>query len=195
MENYLPKILAFAGSTRTESFNKKTVKVAAEAAKKAGAEVTYIDLHDYQMPLYDGDLEISEGLPENAKKLKKLFLENDGILISCPEYNSSIPGVLKNTIDWISRQENKEEPPLVCFKGKIFCLMSASPGGFGGVRSLMQMKSILSYMGGLVLSENASISKAHDAFNSDGTFKEERNQHNIENLGNTIVSFLKKLNH
>src|SRR5919198_2770214 len=99
-----PKILAFAGSTRTESFNKKLVRVAVAGARAAGAEVTLIDLRDFPMPLYDGDLEAKEGLPANARKVKDLFLAHQGLLLSCPEYNSSITGVLKNTIDWVSRQ-------------------------------------------------------------------------------------------
>lgn len=86
---YTPKILAFAGSTRKDSFNKKLVKVAAEGARAAGAQVTYLDLRDIPMPLYDGDLEAESGLPENAKKLKAMMIEHDGFLISAPEYNSS----------------------------------------------------------------------------------------------------------
>ena len=99
---YTPKILAFAGSTRKESFNKKLVKIAADAARAAGAQVTYLDLRDIPMPLYDGDLEAEQGIPENAKKFKAMLLAHDGFLISAPEYNSSISGVLKNAIDWAS---------------------------------------------------------------------------------------------
>src|SRR5262249_29719722 len=98
-----PRILAFAGSTRRDSFNKKLAGIAADGARAAGAEVTFIDLRDYPLPLYDGDLEAEKGLPEQAQRLKKLFLDHDGLLISSPEYNSSISGVLKNTIDWVSR--------------------------------------------------------------------------------------------
>jgi NAD(P)H-dependent FMN reductase len=123
---YTPKILAFAGSTRIESFNKKLVKIAVEAARAAGAQVTYVDLRDIPMPLYDGDLETSQGLPENAKKFKAMVAGHDGLLISAPEYNSSITGVLKNTIDWASR------PPDNPFSGKAASLMSASPGALGG---------------------------------------------------------------
>ena len=123
----MPKILAFAGSTRTESFNKKLIKIGVEGARTAGAEVTLIDLRDFPMPLYDGDLEAASGIPEHGKRLKKLFVEHDGLLISSPEYNSSIPGVLKNAIDWVSRPE-PNEPPLVAFGGKVAALMSASPG-------------------------------------------------------------------
>ena len=97
------KILAFAGSTRTESFNKKLARFAAVSAKNAGAEVTVMDLRDYPLPLYDEDLEDSDGPPENATTLYELFKANDALLISSPEYNSSISGVLKNTIDWTSR--------------------------------------------------------------------------------------------
>ncbi|GKS67888.1 hypothetical protein YTPLAS73_14350 [Nitrosarchaeum sp.] len=114
----IPKILAFAGSTRTESFNKKLVKIAAAGAKEAGADVTVIDLRDYPMPLYDEDLEKKDGLPSSTRKLKELMLSNHGFLISSPEYNSSISGVLKNTIDWTSRQGD-DESPMSCFKDKV----------------------------------------------------------------------------
>ncbi|MCE9518722.1 MAG: NAD(P)H-dependent oxidoreductase, partial [Verrucomicrobia bacterium] len=129
-----PKILAFAGSTRAGSFNKKLIRIAADAARAAGAEVTLIDLRDYPLPLFDGDLEDENGLPENAKKLKALMRESDGFLISSPEYNSSITAVLKNAIDWASRQETDDEPSLVAFRGKAAVLMSASPGALGGLR-------------------------------------------------------------
>src|SRR4028119_1430947 len=98
-----PKILAFSGSTRTGSLNKQLVKIAANAARNAGAEVTYIDLRDFPLPLYDEDLEAAEGMPENARKLKQIMLEHQGLLIASPEYNSSLSGVLKNMIDWVSR--------------------------------------------------------------------------------------------
>ena len=129
---YKPKILAFAGSTRTESFNKKLIKIAVGGARKAGAEVTLVDLADFPLPLYDGDLEAKEGLPKLAKDFKKLMLEHDGLLISSPEYNSSISGVLKNTIDWVSRPEKGETVDLPAFRGKIVGLMSASPGDWEG---------------------------------------------------------------
>ena len=102
-----PKILAFAGSLRKDSFNKQLVKVAAEGARSTGVEVTLIDLKDFPLPVYDGDLEAAQGLPENVKKLKNLFLEYQGLLIALPEYNSSIPGGFKNMIDWISRTASK----------------------------------------------------------------------------------------
>src|SRR5260221_4793582 len=117
-----PRILAFAGSTRTESFNKKLVKIAAEGARAAGAEVTMLDLRDLALPLYDGDLEAKEGLPEGAKKLKRLMLDADAFLISAAEYNSSITGVLKNAIDWASRPV-PGEAPLACFTDHVAGLL------------------------------------------------------------------------
>ncbi len=125
------KILAFAGSARKDSFNKKLVKIAAQGARTAGAEVTYLDFRNLPLPLYDEDLEEAEGLPENALKLKALMKAHQGFLMACPEYNSSITPLLKNAIDWASRPESGE-PPLACFKKKVAVLMSASPGGLGG---------------------------------------------------------------
>ena len=187
-----PKILAFAGSTRVDSFNKKLVKIAAEGARTAGADVTVIDLRDFPMPLYDGDLEAKDGIPLNAIKLKKLFLENQGLLISAPEYNSSISGVLKNTIDWISRPV-PGEGDLACFDKKVAALVSASPGGLGGIRGLVHVRSILSNIRVLVLPNQISIPSAHEAFNADGTLKDSKRQASVEKLGAELAKILTQL--
>src|SRR4051812_15650015 len=102
---YTPRILAFAGSTRSDSLNKKLVRIAADGARAAGAEVTLVDLRELPMPIYDGDLEAAESLPENAMKLRTLMMSHQGLLISSPEYNSSFSAVLKNAIDWVSRPQ------------------------------------------------------------------------------------------
>lgn len=188
------KILAFAGSLRTDSWNKKLVKLAAAAAQKAGAEVTLVNLKDYPMPIYDGDIETANGLPDNAKKFKKLMIESDGFLISAPEYNSSITGVLKNTLDWASRVETKEEPPLVAFKGKVVALMSASPGALGGLRGLVTVRSILGNIGVIVLPDQVAVGKAPEAFNPDGTLKDAKLQNSISKLGENLVAVAAKLN-
>src|SRR5690348_4723633 len=138
----MPRILAFAGSTSRDSFNKRLVPIAAKGARDAGAEVTLIDLKDFPLPLFDQDLEAEQGMPDNGTKLKKLFIDHDGLLIASPEYNSSITGVLKNAIDWVSRPA-PGEPPLVAFTGKVSVLMSASPGALGGLRGLVHVRSIL----------------------------------------------------
>jgi len=188
-----PKILAFAGSTRTGSFNKKLIKIAAAGAKEAGADVTLIDLRDFPMPLYDEDLEKQEGLPSSACKLKDLMQAHQGLLISAPEYNSSISGVLKNTIDWISRQR-ESEIPLASFKGKVSGLMSASPGGLGGLRGLVHVRAILENMGVLVIPNQMAISKANEAFNLDGTMKDEKQEEKIKKIGSEVTNLLIKMN-
>ena len=179
---YIAKILAFAGSTRAGSFNKKLVSIAASGARAAGAKVTYLDLRDLPMPLYDGDLEIQQGLSDNVKKFRALLIEHDGLLISAPEYNSGISGVLKNAIDWASRPL-PGEAPLACFVGKIAVIMSASPGVLGGLRGLVQVRSILSNIRVLVLPDQIAIPKADEAFNADGTLKDAKQQAAIEALG------------
>jgi len=191
--NTSPKILAFAGSTRTESFNKKLVKIAATGARNAGAEVTLIDLRDFPLPLYDGDLEDREGLPANAKKLKQLFLAHDGLLLSCPEYNSGITAVLKNTIDWVSRSESDDEKPLACFAGKVAALMSASPGALGGLRGLVQVRAILGNIKVLALPEQIAVGDAYEAFNADGSLKDAKKQAAVEKLGATLAGTIAKL--
>jgi NAD(P)H-dependent FMN reductase len=191
--SYTPKILAFAGSTRTDSFNKKLVKIAAVGAKGAGAQVTFVDLRDIPMPLYDGDLEVHQGLPDNAKAFKDLLRTHDGFLISAPEYNSGISGVLKNAIDWASRPV-PGEAPLVCFTGKVVALMSASPGQLGGLRGLVQVRTILSNLQVLVLPEQMAISNAHEAFQVDGRLKDSKKQVAIEVLGSSLALILIKLN-
>ena len=188
-----PKILAFAGSTRTGSFNKKLIHLAAEAARSAGAEVTLIDLRDYPLPLFDEDLEAAEGLPENAKKLKALMREHQGFMISSPEYNSSISGVLKNSIDWASRAETDDEPPLVAFRGKTAALMSASPGALGGLRGLVTLRSVLGNIGIIVLPDQVAIPKAYEAFDDTGKLKEERSAGQVDGVAKGLVAFLKKL--
>ncbi|MCA9828638.1 MAG: NAD(P)H-dependent oxidoreductase [Nitrosopumilus sp.] len=189
----ISKILAFAGSTRTDSFNKKLVKVAADGAKEAGADVTIIDLRDYQMPLYDEDLEKREGLPSSTRKLKDLMSDHHGFLISSPEYNSSISGVLKNTIDWTSRQGD-DELPRSCFKGKVAGILSASPGGLGGLRGLVHVRAILENMGVMVIPDQVAISKANEAFNLDGSMKEQRQEQQVKKIGSNLAQILLKLN-
>jgi len=187
-----PKILAFAGSTRTDSYNKTLVKVAAAGARPAGAEVTFLDLRDLPMPLYDGDLEAAEGIPANALKFKEIMVAHQGLLIASPEYNSSISGVLKNAIDWASRS-TPGEPSLAAFTDKVAAIMSASPGALGGLRGLVHVRSILSNIRVLVIPDQIAIVKAHEAFNPDGSLKDSQQQASVENLGAKVAQMLIKL--
>jgi chromate reductase, NAD(P)H dehydrogenase (quinone) len=187
----VPRILAFAGSLRKDSYNKKLVQIAAVGARAAGADVTYLDLKDYLLPIYDGDIEAATGLPEAAVRLKQMFIEHDGFLISAPEYNSSITAALKNVIDWVSRPQ-PNEPSLVAYTGKVATLMSASPGALGGLRGLVHLRSILGNINVIVLPEQIAVTKAHEAFNADGSLKDAKMQASIEGLGNRLARFLAK---
>lgn len=186
------KILAFAGSLRSGSWNKKLARIAAAGARAAGAEVTEIDLRDLPMPLYDGDMEREQGLPPNAKVFKRLLIEHQGMLISSPEYNSAVSGVLKNAIDWASRAE-PNEPPLAAFKGKVAGLMAASPGNLGGVRGLAALRSILGNIGVIVIPTQMGIARANDAFDERGELKDERQQQAIESIATETVTFVARL--
>ena len=190
--SHAPRILAFAGSTRTESHNKKLVRLGAELARAHGADVTLIDLRDFPMPLYDGELESAEGLPESAKQLKELMKAHSGFLISSPEYNSSISGVLKNAIDWASR-EGEGETPLMCFKGKVAAIVSASPGKLGGLRGLVTVRSILANIGVIVLPESLSVGFAHEAFAADGTLKDAQQHKALDRAAARLVEVTARL--
>ena len=187
-----PRILAFAGSTRKDSWNKKLIAIADAAARQAGGEVTLVDLAEYPMPLYDGDLEKNEGIPPNGKKFKELLKSHHGLLISAPEYNSSITGVLKNAIDWASRPE-PNEPGLVAFIGKVAGLMAASPGALGGLRGLVHVRAILGNIQVLVIPEQFTIASAHEAFNPDGSLKDEKKQATLEGIAKKVVSVTARL--
>ncbi|MBD1863078.1 MULTISPECIES: NADPH-dependent FMN reductase [Trichocoleus] len=187
-----PRILAFAGSTRTNSYNKTLVKIAGTGARAAGAEVTFLDLRDLPMPLYDEDLEAAEGIPANALKFKEIMVAHQGLLIASPEYNSSISGVLKNAIDWASRS-TPGEPFLAAFTDKVAAIMSTSPGGLGGLRGLVHVRSILSSIQVLVIPDQIAIAKAHEAFNPDGSLKDSAQQTTVENLGAKVAQILTKL--
>ncbi len=156
------------------------------AAQEAGAECTYVDLKDYPMPIYDGDIEAESGIPENAKKLKKMMKEHQALLIASPEYNSSISAALKNFIDWTSRPEQGEKN-IEVFIGKVAGIMAASPGAMGGLRGLVTLRSILGNIAVVVVPEQHAISKAGEAFTEDGKLKDEKDQKAVANIAKRVT--------
>ncbi len=188
-----PRILAFGGSLRRESYNQKLATIAAAGAREAGAEVTLISLRDFPMPVFDEDLEAESGMPESAKKLKALFAEHDGLLIASPEYNSSITAALKNAIDWVSRTTTDDEPSLSALSGKSAIILSASPGGLGGIRGLVHLRSILGNIGITMLPDQMAIPKAYEAFAEDGSFRDAKQQGRVKALGAGLAHHLQKL--
>lgn len=163
-----PKILAFAGSLREKSYNKRVLKVAAEGARNAGAEVILVDLKDYPMPIYNEDLETRQGFPPTATAFQRLLLEHDGLLVASPEYNASIPAVLKNAIDWASRP-NGDLKTGDCFRGKVAAIISASPGGFGGIRCHPHLRGILTSLLVNTLPSEIAVGKVGGVFDGDSS--------------------------
>ncbi|MFN3918858.1 MAG: NADPH-dependent FMN reductase [Methylohalobius sp.] len=188
----LPKILAFAGSARQDSYHKKLLRVAAAGGRAAGVEVTLVDLRDFPMPIYDGDLEAKEGVPEPARRLRQLMKAHQGLLIASPEYNSSITPLLKNAIDWVSRPTDGEDG-LLPFRNKVAALLATSPGRLGGLRGLIHARAILSAIGVLVLPNQLAIPYAHQAFKPDGTLADPKQQAAAEAVGAELAQILLKL--
>lgn len=190
----MPKILAFAGSSRTDSFNKKLVKIAALGAESAGATVTVIDLADYPMPLFNQDLESDQGMPEKAHEFKNLLIEHDGFLIASPEYNSAFSPLLKNVIDWASRAESNDEPPLIAYKGKVAAIMAASPGALGGLRGLVFLRMLLGNIGVTVIPDQVAVPQAMKAFAENGSLNDEKRQQTVIDLGGKLSKVATLLN-
>ncbi len=188
----IPRILAFAGSLREHSLSKRVLKTAIKGAEKAGAEVTLVDLRDYPMPIYNPDDHDRIGFDENALKFQELLTLHDGLLIASPEYNGSLPAALKNVIDWASRQSD-QYPRSEVFPGKIAAMMTASPGSFGGIRSLAHLRDVLTSVGVNVLPKEVAVSFAEDKFSGDNeNMTDERMKEILENLGASLVNMLKK---
>lgn len=185
-----PRILAFGGSLRADSYNQKLATIAAEGAREAGADVTLISLRDYRLPMFDQDLEETEGKSDTAKKLKDLFLAADGFIIASPEYNSGITAALKNAIDWVSRADSEDEAPLSAFKGKSAAILAASPGGYGGARSLAQFRPLLENIHVSVLPEQVAVAKAYEAFDADGNLVDPAQQAAVKKLATDLVAKL-----
>lgn len=170
-----PKILVFAGSTRGGSLNARLAAVLGKELALADADVTRISLADYPLPIYNADLETEQGVPEPARQLARLFLAHHGVVIVTPEYNASIPPLLKNTLDWISRRGAVGEPYENPYRNRIFALAAASNGQYGGLRALMQLRPILELgLGALVIPEQLALARARDAYTSDDTLSDAR---------------------
>ena len=185
------KLLAFAGSTRRDSLNRKLIQAATAIAQEAGAEVTLLDLNDYPLPLYNGDLEAKEGLPESALRLKSVFKAHDALMIASPEYNSSVPPMLKNTLDWVSRDWHGESG-LLPYQNKLAAIMAASPGALGGMRMLPHLRQILNTLGVMVLPGQFSLAHADQAFDETGLKSPQRLEGLIQELIKTATALTRR---
>lgn len=181
----MARILALSGSVRTFSLNTQLLGVAVKAVEQAGGTVTVLDLRDYELPFYDGDLEAEEGIPQAAVDLKALFAAHDGLLLACPEYNGSLTPLLKNTIDWLSRAA-ENEAPLAAFDGKVAGLIAASPGALGGLRGLRHVREILAGIRVHVIPDQVAVGGANKVLSDDG-ISDERTAGMLRNLAANLV--------
>ena len=177
------RILAFAASLKETSLNRRLVRLAARLATEGGAHVDIADFAEFVCPNYDADLEAVEGVPAGAVRLGKHLDQVDGILLSSPEYNSSLPGTVKNTIDWVSRLK-----PLP-WRGKSGMLLAVSDGAFGGIRGLWQLRIPLEVLGVALMPDMYVLPMGMSAFNEDGTLVEASRQQRLERLITAYLRF------
>jgi len=185
----IPKILVFAGSTRTGAYSGKVADCAQTELAQQGAEVTRISLADYPLPIMNEDLEEEKGIPENAFKLARQFAAHDALLICTPEYNGSIPPLLKNTIDWVSRISKDGGKPLRPYPGKIVGICSSSNGHFAGIRSANHLRAVLSHIQMEVIAPQVSVPNGDEAFDEDGQFRDERLRKGMRRLCATLIEY------
>ncbi len=151
--------------------------MAQHIATANGIEGVFVDLRDYPMPLYDGDLEAEHGPPQKAAEFKALLGEYQGVFIACPEYNSSITPLLKNTLDWVTRVRAKGETGLEVYRSRVFAISGASPGYYGAMRSLLTVRQVLAVgIGATVIPQQLALPRANNAFEEDGSLKDEAQQ-------------------
>jgi chromate reductase, NAD(P)H dehydrogenase (quinone) len=158
------KILVIPGSLRTGSHNARLAAAAAHELALAGAEVTRISLADFPLPIYDGDLQTKSGVPKHAINLKRMMSAHHGVLIVTPEYNSSVPALVKNTIDWVTRVQDAHETRGQVFRGRAFAIAAASENRLGGTRSLAALRLILSACHAVVIPNQLALSFANEAY-------------------------------
>jgi NAD(P)H-dependent FMN reductase len=188
-----PRILVFAGSNRIGAYSGKVADAAQKELALQGAEVTRIALGDYPLPIMDEDLERERGIPENALKLARHVAAHDGLLIASPEYNASIPPLLKNTIDWISRVRRHGGRPFRPFEGKVAALCSSSEGQFAGIRGLYHLRAVLMNCKVEIISPQCSVARAQEAFDENGDFREERLRHAMETVCATLIERIRQV--
>lgn len=186
------RILVFAGSAREASFNKRLARLAASRLKAVGAQATFVDLADYPMPLYDGDLEHADGVPANARRLRDLLADHSGLLLVSPEYNGFITPLMKNTIDWLSRPDTHYDR-LELFRGRGAALLGASPSGLGALRSLMLMRQLLGNLGVTVLPDQLAVAQAPKAFAEDGQLADADQQARLDAICARLADTVQRL--
>lgn len=187
----IPKILVFAGSIRSGAYSGRTADAAQKELALHGAEVTRISLADYPLPMMDEDLEKEKGIPENAMKLARQAAAHHAMLICTPEYNSSMPPLLKNTLDWLSRVRRDGGRPLHPYENKVVAICSSSDGGFAGRDAIAHLRQVLMKCRVEIITPQCCVPHADQAFDADGNFKEERLREQMTRVAATLVERVK----
>ena len=177
-----PKIIVIPGSSRKGSHNRRLAEVIANQLNVLGGEATAINLADFPMPIYNGDLEESDGAPDSAMKLAKLIADNHGVVLVNPEYNGSFSGLMKNTLDWLSRDVGVK-----VFQNRVFALAACSPGGLGGMRVLAHARDNLVSVGADMITPQVAVGNAHTAFAEDNTLSNERTASLLQSFCETLI--------
>ena len=187
------KLVFLAGSVRKESYNLLLAKYAHKLTKKIDANIdaTFVNLADYDMPIYNGDEEDTSGMPKNAIRLKKELHNSDGIFLASPEYNGFFSPLIKNTFDWLSRPGPKHVADFTPFKEKIVAISAASPGARGGVRGLETLRLLLNNLHANVIDTQVSIPSAFEAFDDNGQLKNASQKDELTEVVNQLISATK----
>ena len=187
------KILVIPGSLRTGSINVKLAQTAVDQFARANVEVALLSLGDYPLPIYDGDLEAKSGVLANAVNLKRMIGAHDGVLIVTPEYNSSLPPLLKNAIDWVTRVEDRGETPGQVFRGRPFAIAAASEGKLGGSRCLAALRLILSGCRATVIPNQLALSFADQAYDDRDRLRHEADKLALKNMVRQLIDFAQQM--
>ncbi len=184
----MSELIALSGSIRGGSLNEKLALLAVKYAQSQGVDAEYIDLRNYSLPIYNGDIDNSHDKPKPVLSLKKIFVDSSKIIIASPENNASVSPLLKNVIDWVSRSDEGELPfAYPAFRSKAVALLSASPGKFAGIRGLNHLKDILNSVFAIVVPEHLCIAQAHKAFDSAGNLVNASYQEMLEKVINSLL--------
>lgn len=190
----IPKILVIPGSLRGDSHNARLAALAAKELTLADADVTRISLVDYPLPIYDADLSAESGLPTNASKLKQMMSAHRGVFIATPEYNASIPPLLKNALDWISTVRDRGDQPLAAFQNRAFALGAASTGRSGGLHGLMALRQMLAIgCHALVIPEQVAVPNADQAFDEMDQLTDARAAGQLKTVVRRLVDYARML--
>ena len=187
------KILVIPGSLRTGSLNAKLAAAIAHEVAQAGAEVARISLADFPLPIYDGDLQAKSGVPKNAVNLKRMMGAHHGVVIVTPEYNSSVPALVKNTIDWVTRVQDLHEVRGQVFRERPFAIAAASESRFGGARALAALRLILSACHATVIPSQLALSFANDAYDDMDRLKHPADAEAQKALVRQLIEFSQRM--